>query len=110
MRLNKNFDQQFESIPEIEEILEHSHGILMWQYQLKKLLELFVSDPKQIDEIVKGISEDVPAYKSRIADYGFPSGFSVADVLDQRMLFGHLEKTNIFGTLALYNYLIMEYF
>jgi len=110
IRLGKFQNPQFEPIPEVEDILKHSRGLLMWQYQLNNLLEAFVPDQKLRDALVKSFMKNEPDSKERIAEFRFPSGFSVADVLEQRMVFDQIEDTNKFGALSLYNYFILEYF
>lgn len=73
--------------PILDELLAISDGILLWQFQLEQLAQLFVEERSDAIELRRRVNQKRPETRERIGDMTFPSGQSLREVVQERMLY-----------------------
>lgn len=73
--------------PIVDELLPSSDGILLWQFQLEQLAQLFVNRRAEAIELRRRINQKRPETRAQIEEMTFPSGQSFRDVVQERMLY-----------------------
>lgn len=73
--------------PILDELLSASDGILLWQFQFEQLAQLFVEERSDAIELRRRVNQKRPETRERIEDMIFPSGQSLRDVVQERLLY-----------------------
>lgn len=77
----------FSPDPIVDGLLSDSDGILLWQFQLEQLAQLFVGRRADAIELRRGINQKRPETRDQIEGMTLPSGQSLLDVVQERMLY-----------------------
>jgi len=82
------YDVKFSSNEVVDEILKDSKGILLWQYQLKHLIRMFIGDIEKAEKLQKLILRSAmhtePRIEKIIKKFMFTNNLSLYDVLNER--------------------------
>jgi len=73
--------------PILDELLSASDGILLWQFQFEQLAQLFLEQRSDAIELRRRINQKRLETRERIEGMTFPSGQSLRDVVQERLLY-----------------------
>lgn len=73
--------------PILDELLSASDGILLWQFQFEQLAQLFVEQRSDAIELRHRINQKRLETRERIEGMTLPSGQSLRNVVQERMLY-----------------------
>lgn len=80
-------DLDFTPDPIVDELLAASGDILLWQFQFEQLAQLFVDRRSDAIALRRRINQKRPETRERIRRMTFPSGQSLRDVVEERLLY-----------------------
>lgn len=85
--LPENESRDFTPDPVVDEILESSRGILLWQFQLKRLAQSLGLTHQAAIRLRRRVNQKCPSALDSVEGKTFPSGQGLRDVIDERLLY-----------------------
>jgi hypothetical protein len=74
--------------PLADEVLAASNGILLWQRQLETLVETFLGSRTEAIRLRRHVNQKRPSVPGRLGAMTLPSGQSMWDLVEERLLYG----------------------
>jgi len=96
---------KFNRIELVDEILQISQGLLIWHYQLEKLLGVCIPNLSKVYELRKDLNAKKAKAWERIKSLMLFDEISLYDVISKRMAFGITTFPNMAGAFALYKFM-----
>lgn len=90
----------------IEEILDETKGIILWNYQMERVLNLFIKDRDEIVAARKAINAGMsPDFYEKLCGYKIDKKTTLPDLISNRIVFHIQIYPNIDGAFILYEIL-----
>jgi len=86
----------------IEEILRPGRGYLLWDYQFIRLIGLWVLNPEDKHQTRKNLNKKLVDTMARLDEIEVEPGYSLLQLLQDRMPMGFVIAPNVRGAAVLY--------